>query len=253
MSTPIENKPKIDRSKYIIEKQNDTTIKNKNNENVLFTSSQLTAMGIKNASSDLKYIDVRDFFNTFDNTTIEIKIDGNTKRYQAPEYSLVSTKNMILSYFDTCFNKNCYVISGSNANFKLSIKRNVNDLRRFKMFANWLQNSYGLVFDNSISSFGSSEVKGSAASSNKFYFNGTELERYLIDDISDNVRRVGYDFVGWSFYYVPSYNTTVSQNIKDSVYSPSPVLRLCKELFIYYAQMNHAEGTSDLECPFAWK
>ena len=37
MSTPIENKPKIDRTKYIIEKQNDTNATN-NGDNFILNS-----------------------------------------------------------------------------------------------------------------------------------------------------------------------------------------------------------------------
>ena len=57
--------------------------------------------------------------------------------------------------------------------------------------------------------------------------------------------RIGYDFLGWSYNYIP-LNTTVYQSLISTVNTPNQYSYLCKELLAAYASMNGAPNTDSL-------
>lgn len=187
------------------------------------------------------YVSVIDFLNTF-------QVDDKNNMV----YSQISARNnILLSYYDTCLSKNSYKVveEKNNAGFSLGIDKSLENIRRIKLFANWSMNKYTTIFDrldgsnnDSVDHTGSGSAQFTFVS-NSYYFNDINLAKYLINTTQPS--RVGYDFVGWSFNYVlPNGNYS---SLASTINVASPVLYLCKELFIYYAALNGAENTNSLE------
>ncbi len=165
-------------------------------------------------------------------------------------YSGQYSDSIILSYYDTFLSANSYKVTKTGNWYSLKLSTTYSDVRRLKLFANWSQNQYNLVFDSldatsTFYQFGSSTAHnmGGFADGKIVWFNSTDMAEYLLDKLQPT--RIGYDFVGWSYNFIPegsSYSSLASTVNLASAYS-----FLNKDLLASYAMLNGAANTSDLE------
>lgn len=214
--------------------------------------------------TDYTYIAVSDYLNTFrtDKTTYQTKDeDGNniTVETTIPYYSKTSSSVNVLSYYDTCYGKECYKINpnATGTGYLLQLdKSNLNNLRTIKLYANWVNNEYTVIFD-SLDTNGKVEQTGSStadftftSNSKTFFFNSTALQDYLLGKNNNLPSRIGYDFVGWSFNHIKTdgnYASNENASLVSAVNSASNKLYLCSELLTEYTILSGLEGTSNLE------
>lgn len=200
-----------------------------------------------NTSGDIDYQKVTDYLNSF-----------ITKSDNSPIYEQKSDSLALLSYYDTCFSSDVYSCDYDSVSKKYSLSLNrvytpasgtggeeTANFRIVKLFANWSQNDYHTVYakldkDDTFENFGSSATESFVYTSGQYWFNDKNLETDLTGKPTPT--RIGYDFVGWSFNYIPvaskhaeSYATAINQ--------PSPILYLCKDLFAYYTALDPLKGT----------
>ena len=203
--------------------------------------------GSGGSSRQYAYHDVSDMINT----------------YTTGAYSRNSNEKVLFSYYDTSLSKNAYKIvsAGIGAGFKLQLDKSEQNARFIELFANWLVNDYSIKLvdlDNDdktslnefVNDLGSSSATGvgtTAVSGNtnatRYYYGENTLETFLL---GQDPRRIGYDFIGWTFNYVPVTNSSL-QSIAAGVNSPSSVLKLSDELFAQYLGFNGVDGTSSIE------
>lgn len=145
-------------------------------------------------------------------------LDGSN--YLVKNNTGVSTDNSILAYYDTSLTLNSYTYGNSGA----TIERKGNNYRFITLYAYWSVNDYNVIIDyrdndgvedNSIYEIGSTAVTNKTeietdyeitdidGSGDKYnihntYFDDDKYEYVLNTSIPT---RVGYDFVGWSFFY----------------------------------------------------
>ncbi len=211
--------------------------------------------------ADMPYIMSADYLNSFRTYTAQgVGADGYPVTETRLRYAGEYISPIIMSYYDTFMGENCYSIRSSSGRYSLSLSSNAADLRRVKLFANWSQNKYQLIFNdlsNSGTQFdwdrGSSDVesnvwvnfaKTNPSSWQTVWFNNQAMATFMLDKYQPT--RIGYDFVGWSYNYIPT-NTVVYESLIQSVNTPNQYSYLCKELLAGYASMNGATKTSDLE------
>lgn len=213
------------------------------------------------ATIDVPYIRTADYLNafrTYDNVVFE---NGSPVTKSYIRYSGEYLSPILLSYYDTFMGENCYSVRSSGTRYALRLTSNAADLRRIKLFANWSQNKYQLVFNDLTSTgssvfdwdLGSSSVESNVWNAFKYasgytrktvWFNNQDMAVYMLDKYPPT--RIGYDFLGWSYNYIP-LNTLNYQSLISTVNTPNQYSYLCKELLASYASMNGAVGTSDLE------
>lgn len=199
----------------------------------------------------LTYNAVNDYLNIF-----KLSADGK------PAYEKESASNMILSYYDTSLNKNAYEIKYDSLNDmhylllnKIADKTS-GTMRVITLFAAWAENTYTTIYEKLD---GSSEFYSDAltnvekwgVSSSTYNFNDESLAKYLIDTIdmvNNRPATIGWDFVGWSFSFIPNVSGSLYYDkYASAVNTASPILYLCKDLLAYYTQLDGATGTSDIE------
>lgn len=206
------------------------------------------------AGTAYDYIKVSDYLNTFATTTQ----NNSGLTATVPYYEKSSSSAFILSYYDTCYGKECYNVipnaAGNGYILQLN-KSSLDNLRTIKLYANWVNNKYTVIFD-SLDTNGKAEQTGSSTadftftSNNKtFYFNDTKMQDYLLGQSNELPSRIGYDFVGWSFNYIKTDGTYASANplLVSNINSASKNLYLCSDLLNEYAILSGLSGTDDLE------
>lgn len=199
----------------------------------------------------LTYNAVNDYLNVF-----EISADNR------PAYEKESASNIILSYYDTSLNKNAYEIKYDSLNdvHYLSLNKIADKtsgtMRVITLFAAWAENTYTTIYEKLDGSSGFyndalTNVEKWGVSSSTYNFNDESLASYLIneiDTIDNRPATVGWDFVGWSFSFIPNVSGSLYYDkFASSVNTASPILYLCKDLLAYYTQLDGATGTSDIE------
>lgn len=205
------------------------------------TQNEITGGGCK-----FNYIDTCDYLNTFLYSTDG---DGN----YSIQYEQESNSAMLLSYFDTCFSKDCYSISIKDSKYSLTLNRASKNLRNIKLYAAWSQNKYLtrvdlLDKDGKVQQIGSSPTEWVDASNKistgkAFYYNDKTLEYYLNTYATIPIR-IGYDFVGWGFSYV---NSNSYAELATTINTESSVLYLCKELLAKYEKLKDVNGANIAE------
>lgn len=198
-----------------------------------------------------KFNAISDYLNTF-------KVTESGKIYY--EEKDVQSK-IVLSYYDTALGNGCYTYtktrtdaSGNNY-YRVDLdKTNSANLRIIKLYANWVNNKYTLIFDE-LDNNGKAEQIGSSSANFQFgtayddneddvtfFFNQTTMQDYLLGKTHELPSRIGYDFVGWSFNYIINDDSLASQiNIASSK------LYLCSDLLKLYDAISGLAGTNDLE------
>lgn len=178
---------------------------------------------------------------------------SETEVFDWDEYGKLDSIKMAYSYYDTCLDKNCYSVkkitkvkkdtatgmSEEIVRYAIQVTKNNNNLRLFKLYANWEQNGYNVTAysqDKQIdeTKFGSStidwnNVYGDSDSSKNIglhYFNNYSLAYELYYKYRPT--RVGYDFVGWTFAYTDNEEFA-------SVNSRSDVVYLCSKMLANYS------------------
>lgn len=199
----------------------------------------------------LTYNAVNDYLNVF-----EISADNK------PAYEKESASNIILSYYDTSLNKNAYEIKYDSLNdvHYLSLNKIADKtsgtMRVITLFAAWAENTYTTIYEKLDGSSGFyndalTNVEKWEVLSSTYNFNDDTLASYLINTIDTIDKRpatVGWDFVGWSFSFIPNVSGSLYYDkFASSVNTASPILYLCKDLLAYYTQLDGATGTSDIE------
>ena len=201
-----------------------------------------------NAGVSLSYAQTLDFLNYF-------REDG-TGEDALIKYSGTYKDPILLSYYDTFMSSSCYSIYKSGDNYSLVLTTNASDVRRIKLFANWSQNRYYVQFDRldnsgytTIYKQGTSVADNMPTFSGPYYFNHPTGTANLAVDLLNCTQptRIGYDFLGWSFNYLPPVSGSIYQSLISSVNVPSQNLTLCKEMLAGYASLNGAAGTNELE------
>lgn len=211
-------------------------------------------------TAEVAYVKTIDYLNSFRTYDAQFTENGSTVTRGVSRYSGEFLTPILLSYYDTFMGENCYSVKSNSGKYSLQLTSNAADLRRIKLFANWSQNKYQLIFNDlsaSSSSFnwelGSSSVESSVWNKFKYvsgstyktvWFNNQDMAVYLLDKLQPT--RIGYDFLGWSYNYIP-LNTTKYQSLISSVNVANQYSYLCKELLAGYANMNGADGTDNLE------
>lgn len=206
------------------------------------------------AGINYDYTKVSDYLNTFATTTQ----NNSGLTVTTPYYEKSSSSAFILSYYDTCYGKECYNVipnaAGNGYILQLN-KSSLDNLRTIKLYANWVNNKYTVIFDSldtngQVEQTGSSTADFTFTSNNKtFYFNDTTMQDYLLGKENELPSRIGYDFVGWSFNYIKTDGTYASANslLVSNVNSASKNLYLCSDLLSEYAILSGLSGTDDLE------
>lgn len=136
-----------------------------------------------------------------------------------------------LAYYDTSLTLNAFTIS-RQANGDVLIQRTGSNYRFITLYAHWLSNNYQVIIDyrdnatyeegnldsSSIDRVGSSEVTNKDTISgnvNDVYFDDSHFHTELSEQIPT---RVGYDFIGWSYFYVDPlvYDSSSASNISNT-------------------------------------
>lgn len=166
----------------------------------------------------IKYFKASDYLNVFSGTKRIITND---------------VRKSLITYFDTSLVYKDYVVNGTSDNVNVKINRSNfenEDYRNITLYAYWEINSYEIVVDwqdtdtKSFNSHGSTtagiyrdtsvydkiKIKTSPDTGD---FGKVTLQNAYFDDESLSTRlsnfnpvRVGYDFVGWTFYYYTDGN-----------------------------------------------
>ena len=191
-------------------------------------------------SVNFNYIITYDYLNE-----LLVDVTGNYSYYDGDYLS-----PMLLSYYDTVFGEACYSVKSNSGRYSLSLDLNAENMRRFKLFANWSQNKYNLIFNNLDATgastydweLGSSEVDSDlwdnySVSAPVVWFNDKDniMAKHMLDQYAPT--RIGYDLIGWSYNYIP-LNTISYQSLISSINVPNQYAYLCKELLSAYASMN---------------
>ena len=144
----------------------------------------------------------------------------------------------------------CYSVRRNGQYYSLRLTKSAQTVRRIKLFANWSENEYYVITEELDASSNFYQV-GSSYVSNFYYggqyvfFNDQTLSDLLLNRLQPT--RIGYDFLGWSFNYLPTYSDSIYKDLFDSINTPGQYTYLCKELLAEYASLNGAINTSDLE------
>lgn len=144
------------------------------------------------------------------------------------------TINYIITYYDTALSAASYVINAAN---ELEINKDAG-LRVFSLYAYWQTNLYNLIFDwqdentasASLNHLGSTKTESltiTETQGRKFHFYDTALDQFLRGLVP---QREGYDFIGWSFNYIPVESTGYANKIA-SINTPTSIFYLCQDLF----------------------
>lgn len=191
---------------------------------------------VVNGNSSIKYLQVKDYLNIFELDT------SNNMKYEG-EF----TSNILFSYYDTSLSSDGYQIKYNSITQKyyLSLNRSVSrgTFKYITLFANWSKNDYITVYTSldtnestsKLEKFGSTEAEFDV-SSGQYWFNDDDLEEYLLSEITQP-SRIGYDFIGWSFNYIPT-NSSFYDDYASSINTACPVLKLNKDMLSYYASLD---------------
>lgn len=191
---------------------------------------------VVNGVTSIKYLQVKDYLNTF-----ELDASNNMK------YEGEFTSNILFSYYDTSLNSDGYQIKYNTLTQKyyLSLNRSVSrgTFKYITLFANWSKNDYITVYTSldtnestsKLEKFGSTEAEFDV-SSGQYWFNDDDLEEYLLSGITQP-SRIGYDFIGWSFNYIPT-NSRFYDDYASSINTACPVLKLNKDMLSYYTSLD---------------
>lgn len=141
--------------------------------------------------------------------------------------------NYFLTYYDTALSAQSYKVDSGN----LVIDKGAG-LREFCLYAYWQTNLYNLIFDwqdnnnasaslNHLGSTKSETLSISDTQGLKYHFYDTTLDEFLRGLVP---YREGYDFIGWTFNYIPASSTTYADKIA-SINTPTSIFYLCQDLF----------------------
>ncbi|MBP3581969.1 MAG: hypothetical protein J6J33_04390, partial [Clostridia bacterium] len=181
----------------------------------------------KNGNISTKFQYSEDTLNRFDTTT-----DYQTK-YLIDNRSGYTITEVIMTYFDTSVSYDCYdlkvnttrpsdeyffqvVLNRSYSQILdvktegedtiVSLKRNKCNFRYLKLYSNWEVNKYEIVLDKQDNSsnltlnnkVSSTDAQNITIPTKEWYFDDQNFA-FMLNNY--NPDRIGYDFLGWSFYY----------------------------------------------------
>lgn len=196
--------------------------------------------------NSVAYLQIKDYLNSFD-------LDASNNMKYEGEF----TSNILFSYYDTSLSSDGYQIKYNSLTQKyyLSLNRSVSGgtFKYITLFAAWSQNDYDTVYTSldtnedtsKLEKFGSTEASDVPTGGNTYWFNDDELEKYLLSDIMQP-SRIGYDFIGWSFNYIPT-NSAYYDAYSGTVNTANPVLKLNKDMISYYASLDSHGKSSKIE------
>ena len=161
-------------------------------------------------------------------------------------------KKKYLTYFDTSLTYRCYSIDASDVvSITRSLAENAPQIKYLKLYAYWQINFYEFVIDwqdsegvisqDTLNIYGSSpagilQENGDIV---KESFDGAYFDDYALSDRLNNFTpvRVGYDFLGWAYYYDLT-KTNENQLISEHVVvdRQDTTMWLCRELTTYYGE-----------------
>ncbi len=182
-----------------------------------------------------------DTLNKFDTTS-----DSQTT-YLLLKKEGVKIIETILTYFDTSVSYDCYNVERNNSSVNsedyfqiilnrsysqvlnvegegddktVTLKRNKCNFRYLKLYSNWEVNQYTIVLDKQDNSStntlnikeSSTKAENIAVPDNTWYFDDQEFA-FMLNNY--NPDRIGYDFLGWSFYYYDINSSILEDEAAD--------------------------------------
>ena len=246
----------------IVPSFNYTMYQNNNLNDSLFDTNKFTTLDRNNTTNhNIAYYDYATYdasstglmtvltvsYTDNSGTTFQIKIDGNKGIIKTKDYLNISISensdylingvgriNYIITYYDTALSTQSYKTDGDG---NLVIDKNAG-LRIFSLYAYWQTNLYNLIFDwqddnntsVSLNHLGSTVTEPLSISNTQglqYHFYDQELDTFLRGLVP---YREGYDFIGWSFNYIPKESTTYTEKM-SSINTPTSIFYLCEDLF----------------------
>lgn len=214
--------------------------------------------GDSNSISTVKYNQTTDYLNKTD-----FFESGRLYRGFGNPFSVVT-------YYDTSLANNCYktvLNPGNDDNSYASVEITKDGtMRMITLYAYWQTNKYKVIYDwqdkeqtddatgdplySSLNHLGSTVSTDASIQSaqdpdgtaNYYYFNDTDLDVALR---ALTPKRVGYDFIGWTFNYIPENSTDFNYeisgiNVMNSVNTPSSVYYLNSQMMLKYNTLKAA-------------
>jgi len=198
------------------------------NYSVFDTDSPYNATKFSVGEIEFQFIKNRDYLN--------LRFGGTENCYSEKSTYAIgdATINYYVAYYDTALSSLSYALDESK---NLYINKDVG-LRVFSLYSYWQTNAYTLIFDwqdynnasSSLNHLGSTSTETLSISDTqglKYHFFDTSLDTFLRGLVP---YREGYDFIGWSFNYIPKESTTYSDKVKQ-INTPTSIFYLCQELF----------------------